>query len=366
MTTYNGGMRARAALPLALAALTLAACSLVDSRPVATVQAPSDGATRTSRSPSPKPSATRTPTKATPTPEESSATPSQTAEPSRTPAESSSAAPTPNDLSPVPRPSGNDGDLSPVWYPNWTPDGGKGDPQPWPASWPRPLVVEPTGSGALDGKVVLVDPGHNSGNSTHTSQINKQYWVGLQKICNTTGTETAGGYEEAAYTFDVASRLTERLAAAGATVVLTRDRNDTDTYGPCIQGRGLLGGQVGADIGVSIHADGGPASGRGAFVYTPAPLAGYTDAAKAAASAQLASSVLAGLADQGLPGSTYLRPNIAPDREQGTLNSAEIPIIIVETLNMANRDDASIAESSDGRQRVADGLYAGIRRFLTN
>ena len=250
-----------------------------------------------------------------------------------------------------------------MWYPNWSADGGKGQPQPWPADWPRPKVIEPTGSGALDGKVILVDPGHNVGNSTHSSKINKHYWVGLDKICNTTGTATASGYEEATYTFDVAKRLATKLTAAGATVVLTRNQNSSDTYGPCIQGRGLLGGEVNADFAVSIHADGGPSGGHGAFVYTPAPLKGYTSQAKADASASLARSVLDGLAANGLEGSTYLVPNIAPDREQGTLNTATTPIVIVETLNMANRSDAHIAESSSGRQRVAEGLAAGITAY---
>ena len=211
--------------------------------------------------------------------------------------------------------------------------------------------------------MILVDPGHNAGNSTHSGDINQHYWVGLNKICNTTGTATGSGYEEASYTFDVAQRLARGLAAHGATVVLTRDRNTTDSYGPCIQARGLLGGQVHADFGVSIHADGGPSSGHGAFVYTPEQLNGYTSPSKAQHSAALAHAVLSGLAAHGLDGSTYLVPNVAPDREQGTLNVSSIPIVIVETLNMANSGDAAIAESKSGRQRVADGLLAGIRAY---
>ena len=251
----------------------------------------------------------------------------------------------------------------PVWYPQWTSDGGRGSAQSWPQDWPRPAVVQPTGSGDLDGKVILVDPGHNVGNSTHSHAINQHYWVGLTKICNTTGTATSSGYEEASYTFDVATRLARGLAAHGATVVLTRNSNTTDLYGPCIQARGLLGGQVHADFGVSIHADGGPSSGRGAFVYTPEELAGYTSPSKAAHSVALAKSVLTGLAANGLRGSTYLIPNVAPDREQGTLNVASIPLVIVETLNMANASDAAIAESRTGRQNVADGLLEGLRAY---
>ena len=255
--------------------------------------------------------------------------------------------------------------LHPVWYPNWEPGVGRGTAKAWPSSWPRPVVVAPLRAGTLTGRTVMVDPGHNLGNSTHSYGINQHYWVGLDKICNTTGTETNSGYPEATYTYDVALRLAHLLARAGATVVLTRDRNDNASYGPCIQARGLLAGEVGADVAVSIHADGGPSYGRGAFVYTPAKMGGYTSATKARRSYQLASDVLNGLVGQGLMRSTYLVPNVAPDRQQGTLNVSTVPIVIVETLNMRNHSDAMIARTADGRQRVALGLFAGIERTLT-
>ena len=254
--------------------------------------------------------------------------------------------------------------FAPVWYPHWTRVGGRGAAEPWPSSWPRPKIVAPTGVGPLSGKVIVVDPGHNLGNSNHVADINKHYWVGLDKICNTTGTSTASGYPEASYTFDVAERLTAELAKAGATVVMSRDVNAVSTYGPCIQARGLLGEQVHADATVSIHADGGPRSGRGAFVYSPGLLAGYTDAGKAGASSRLAKSILAGLARNGLRGSTYLVPNVSPDVKQGGLNVAGVSIVIVETLNMQNPEDAAIAEDPSGRQHVADGLYAGVLGFF--
>ena len=253
---------------------------------------------------------------------------------------------------------------APRWYPLWNSDNHRGPSSSWPTSWPRPEQVAPTAVGPLTGRIIVIDPGHNRGNFTHAREINRHYWVGLNKICNTTGTETRSGYLEATYTFDVAHRLARRLAAAGATVVLTRDDNSVDTFGPCIQARGLLGGQVGADITVSIHADGGPSGGRGAFVYTPARLPGYTSQAKADESRRLARRIMVGLAEQGLQGSNYLRPTVSSNHDQGTLNSSSIPAVIVETLNMANHDDAAIATSKSGRARVALGLFEGIRAFF--
>src|SRR4051812_9358655 len=60
----------------------------------------------------------------------------------------------------------------------------------------------------LQGAVVAVDPGHNGGNGSQPSEINRQVDArGFKKACDTTGTQTASGYTEAAYTFDLATRL---------------------------------------------------------------------------------------------------------------------------------------------------------------
>jgi len=339
-----GASRVGAAL---VAGVLLTGCSLVSAR----TSAVNDEA-------SPKSSSAR------PTVTKKSPAPSPTTEPAESPEPSREPEPSPTPEPSDPPSAEGGGGLTPVWYPDWSPSGGRGEAAGWLAEWPRPVVLEPTGSGPLDGRTIAVDPGHNLGNAVFGEQINRTYWVGLEKICNTTGTSTASGYPEASYTFDVAERLAARLTADGATVVLTRGRNDEQSYGPCIQARGLLGGQAGADIEVSIHADGGPAGGRGAFAYTPGVYEGYTDSDKAERSVRLATSLLAGLAESGIAGSTYLRPNVSPNTEQGTLNVAEVPIVILETLNMRNARDAAIAESEEGRQSVADGIYTGIRGYF--
>src|SRR5206468_11421385 len=129
----------------------------------------------------------------------------------------------------------------------------------------------------LAGKVIAIDPGHNGGNASHPNEINRQVDAGgFQKSCDTTGTATNAGYAEAAYTFDVATRLAAGLRAAGATVVLTRDSNTG--VGPCIDERAAVGNRAQADAAVSVHADGGPSGGRGFHVIEPALVKGYTEA----------------------------------------------------------------------------------------
>jgi N-acetylmuramoyl-L-alanine amidase len=250
--------------------------------------------------------------------------------------------------------------VAPRWWPR-----GKAQPAAaWSSAWPKPVRFLPTAKGRLSGLTVAIDPGHDLGNGSHPRQVNRTYWVGLTKACNTTGTATNAGYPESTYAFNVSARLRRLLTAAGATVILTRDRNTRDTYGPCIGARGTLAAQEGAALMVAVHGDGAPASGRGFHVIGPKLYAGYTDDIYAG-SKRLAKAMVAGMVSQGLPRSTYLSKTIQLRKDTGAINVSDVPTITVETLNMRNRADARRASSKAGRQQVARGLYAGIVRYLT-
>ena len=128
-----------------------------------------------------------------------------------------------------------------------------------------PAKFLPTGRGRLDGKVILVDPGHNGGNFAAALVINRLICNGREsETCDTTGAETDAGYTEALFNWRVALYLTADLRAAGATVVLTRT-SDTGV-GPCVTERAAIGNEVHANAAVSIHADGGPPAGRFAIL----------------------------------------------------------------------------------------------------
>jgi len=242
----------------------------------------------------------------------------------------------------------------------WIPKRG-GQPEPWPKAWTKPGMVRPTGSGPLNGLVIAVDPGHHSGGFNHLREINTKYWVGLRKICNTTGTASTR-LRESVYTWDVSRRLAKKLAAQGATVLLTRSDDAPNRYGPCIGARGMFGNAEGADFKISVHADGNIGGGRGFHIIHPGGLKGYTDDITPA-SRRLANDMVRAFEAQGFPRAAYLRSPLSARNDQGTLNMSDIPTIIVETLNMRNRVDARIAESATGRQSVADALADGAVRF---
>jgi N-acetylmuramoyl-L-alanine amidase len=208
----------------------------------------------------------------------------------------------------------------------------------------------------LLGKTIAVDPGHNGANWAHPAVINRLVDAGgFRKACDTTGTSTPDGISEAWYTFDVAVRLTRILRYEGARVVLTRKSNDG--VGPCIDERAAIGNRAHADAAISIHADGGPAGGRGfEVIYKP----------NAPASRTLALAVRrAFAAGTGEPYANYVgHDGLDVRTDLGGLNLSIVPKVLIETGNMRNTTDARRLESGTYRQREAIALARGLEAFL--
>jgi N-acetylmuramoyl-L-alanine amidase len=216
----------------------------------------------------------------------------------------------------------------------------------------------------LQGKTIVIDPGHNGGNFLHPSVINQLVFVGNgTKACDTTGTETDSGYTEAAFNFDVALRLQALLVAAGAHVILTRTNNTG--VGPCVTQRAAIGNDAHADAAISIHADGGPPGGYGFQVLEPAPIAGYNTAI-VAPSDRLGLDVRRDYQSAtGEAFSTYVGTDALDVRSDlGGLNLSTVPKVFIECGNMRNSTDAAKLESPAFRQEIAVGLAQAFADFL--
>jgi N-acetylmuramoyl-L-alanine amidase len=230
-----------------------------------------------------------------------------------------------------------------------------------PPTSSRPAAA---GVGGLGGATVAVDAGHNGGNFTHAAEILRPVFIGTQYLaCDTTGTNAADGYTEAAYTLDVSLRLASILRAAGANVVLTRSTNDG--VGPCIDERAAIGNRAHAAVAISIHADGGPPGGRGFHVNYPALVPGYTEAI-VGPSYRLALDLRAAYqSGTGVPPSTYVGSGgLLARSDFGGLNLSKVPKVLFETGNMRNATDAALLESPGFRQQAAQALATGLAAFL--
>jgi len=219
-------------------------------------------------------------------------------------------------------------------------------------------------AGALSGRVVTVDPGHNGGNFTHPEQIGHLVNDGDGlKECDTTGTAAADGYRETDFNWDVGLRVRALLQRAGARVVMTRHSNSG--VGPCITERAAIGNRAHSDVAISIHADGGPPAGSGFAVLVPAPIPSGANSMIIRPSRRLAVDLRSALEAIGLHTSTYEGANgIAPRTNLGGLNLSRVPKVFVEVANMRNAADEAPMERPAYRQHVAEALLAGIERFL--
>jgi N-acetylmuramoyl-L-alanine amidase len=219
---------------------------------------------------------------------------------------------------------------------------------------------------ALKGATVLVDPGHNGGNAAHPEIIDQLVPAGgFRKECDTTGTATNDEQlTEPAFTWDVSQRLTKLLKAAGAKVVLTRKNNSG--VGPCINKRAAIGNHAGADVAISIHADGGPPEGRGFHVIRPGLLRGYTGPI-VKPSYSLAKDVRASLDTAGLSRANYIAHNgMIARTDLGGLNLSKVPKVLTELGNMRNAGDARHLKSAKWREHVARALRSALAKYLAD
>jgi N-acetylmuramoyl-L-alanine amidase len=215
----------------------------------------------------------------------------------------------------------------------------------------------------LAGKVVGIDPGHNGDNFSDPSAINQPVWNGREsEACDTTGTETDGGYTEARFNFNVAMYLRAYLRREGARVVMTRRTNHG--VGPCITRRARILNKAHADVAIDIHADGGPAGGRGVAILTPVP-DGPND--KVIASSRRFGRILLHryTALTGIPISNYDGSGgFAPRKDLAGLNLTTVPKVLIECVNMRNPADAARLVKPAFQRLAAKSIAEAITGFL--
>ncbi|HWD85701.1 MAG TPA: N-acetylmuramoyl-L-alanine amidase [Solirubrobacteraceae bacterium] len=221
------------------------------------------------------------------------------------------------------------------------------------------------GSRPLAGKVVGIDPGHNGRNWSDPSFIDHQIFNGREyENCDTTGTETDGGYTEARFTFNVARYLATDLRAEGAKVVLTRHSNDG--VGPCVNTRSRIINRAHANVAIDIHGDGGPPNGRGFAILEP--VADGPNNHVIGASKRFARDLRAHFrSGTRMPLSTYDGVDgLQPRNDLAGLNLTRVPKVLIECGNMRNATDARRMVTARFQRRAASAMAASIAEFLRN
>ncbi|WP_113963354.1 Rv3717 family N-acetylmuramoyl-L-alanine amidase [Mycobacterium shimoidei] len=225
-----------------------------------------------------------------------------------------------------------------------------------------PMPAGPTARAvptSIAGMIVFLDPGHNGAND---ASIGRQVPTGRggTKDCQASGTSTDDGYPEHTFAWDTTLRIRAALNALGARTAMSR--GDDTSVGPCVDQRAAMANALHPNAIVSIHADGGPPTGRGFHVnYSAPPL----NQAQAGPSVQFARIMRDQLQGSGIPPANYIgKDGLYGRSDLAGLNLAQYPSVLVECGNMKNPADSVLMTTPAGRQKYADAVVKGIAGFL--
>lgn len=188
-------------------------------------------------------------------------------------------------------------------------------------------------SGPLSGKIIVLDPGHGG---SHDGAVHH-------------------GVREADVNLAVGLKLRDQLAAAGATVVMTRT-TDCDVAYPGaepaaeLQARLDFAKATDADIFVSLHANAHPTKPETAGAISFYPAGRPNDLAKAI-HAGLVNEV--GMIDKGVrPANFYV------------LRNSDIPAALIEVGFLTNKAEAAKLADDSYREQLASGIFKGLVSYF--
>ena len=236
-----------------------------------------------------------------------------------------------------------------------------------PASEPRRAAATTAAAAAADrplaGRVIVLDPGHQLGNSDSRGRPAGSVPAGgFRKPCNTTGTATRGGFPEATFTWQVSAAGGASAARLGATVVLTRTANSRRLgarASTSAGGRATSGTPTSSSASMPTART--PRGARGFHVIAPPDRRPWTHDIWRESRA-FARATRAALRAAGVPMANYTAggDGLAVRRDLGTLNLSDVPVVMVELGNMRHRGDARRMTRPAGRAIYARALVRAV------
>lgn len=212
-----------------------------------------------------------------------------------------------------------------------------------------------TGSGALAGKIIGLDPGHQGRGSSAQEPIAPGSSETKARV--TSGTEgVSTGVAEYVVNLDVGLKLRDLLEAQGATVVMSRETHDVDISNA---ERATKFNEAGADLVVRLHCDGEDDQSRnGAFVLIP--VGSYAEGFEAESRAAAQSVLDAFIAATGAN-----NLGLSERDDQTGFNWSEVPVINIEMGHMSNPAEDQKLVSPDYQQLCAEGIAQGIINYFS-
>jgi N-acetylmuramoyl-L-alanine amidase len=199
-------------------------------------------------------------------------------------------------------------------------------------------IVEPkNGFGTIASKTIVVDAGHGGTDS------GARYGSGSQVV------------NEKDVTLPIARLVAEQLSAAGSTVLMTRD---DDTFIP-LPNRSQVANESSADFFVSIHINSNSVDNSRSGTYTYYHF-DDPDCRLLAECIQSEVAKVTGLPDNGVASDR----TVAKTKGFAVLRGSEMPAVLVEVAYINNAKDRALMMSDAFRQKVADAIVRGIRKYI--
>lgn len=181
-------------------------------------------------------------------------------------------------------------------------------------------------NGSLKGKVIVIDPGHGG---SDPGMVGTTYKT-AEKTIN----------------LSTANILKDRLQALGATVVMTRTKDDQK---PELPRRVAISHEAGADAFISVHYNSSNKKNSGilSFFYSSSkdrPLAHAIER-------QLAGGI--GLKSHGVAHGDY-----------HVLRENRTPAVLLELGFLSNKKDEGIVRGADYQRRAADAIARGLQNYF--
>lgn len=224
---------------------------------------------------------------------------------------------------------------------------------------PNASSEQDSNESASETPVVLIDPGHQK----EPDYSREKAAPGLNSTLYKVSTGAQGVSTEAweyELNLAVALQLETALTDLGYEVILTRNSHDVHITN---KERGEMAKEVGADILVSLHADGSSvASAQGVSVLSPASNVSFIDAERAAISETLSTFIVdelskaTGARNRGV----HFRNNL------GVLNWSEVPSALVEMGFMSNPEEDEKLQEKTYQEKVARGIAQGIHKYFNS
>ena len=217
------------------------------------------------------------------------------------------------------------------------------------------LKEKPEKKSPLDGKVIVVDPGH--GINSYTKQEAIAPNSSETKSAFVSGTRGANLTEEQ-LNLMVALKLQEALLEKGAVVHMTRTVHKCDVSNI---DRAELGNKVNADISVKLHADGNNSPAvSGVSMLVPGSTY-ITDAELIKKSRRAGELVL----EEFIAQTNAKNRGISVRNDMTGFNWSKVPVILLEMGFMTNPEEDKLLESDEYQNKMVTGIVTGLERYFS-